>query len=65
MMAVINYLLVQQTVWEIAIKRQKGGLHIEGDLQALVAADGFIPLAIDLFSCPTSRCFAAYSSRPF
>ena len=37
------------TVWEIAIKRQKGGLQIDGDLQALVLADGFIPLAIDLF----------------
>lgn len=53
------------TVWEIAIKRQKGGLQIDGDLQALVLADGFIPLAIDLFHAQQAAALPPIHHDPF
>ena len=53
------------TVWEIAIKRQKGGLQIDGDLQALVLADGFIPLAIDLFHAQQAAALPPIHQDPF
>ncbi|MBP9216973.1 MAG: type II toxin-antitoxin system VapC family toxin [Agitococcus sp.] len=53
------------TVWEVAIKRQKSGLHIEGDLQDLVAADGFIPLAIDLFHAQQAAALPPIHQDPF
>ncbi len=53
------------TVWEVAIKRQKSGLHIEGDLQDLVAADGFIPLTIDLFHAQQAAALPPIHQDPF
>lgn len=53
------------TVWEVAIKRQKGGLQIEGDLQALVAADGFVALTIDLFHAQQAAALAPIHQDPF
>ena len=53
------------TVWEIAIKRQKGNLQIEGDLQSLVLEDGFIPLNMDLFHAQQAATLPPIHQDPF
>jgi PIN domain nuclease of toxin-antitoxin system len=61
-----NQLLISAaTVWEIAIKRQKGNLQIEGDLQALVLEDGFTPLNMDLFHAQQAAALPPIHQDPF
>ena len=53
------------TVWEIAIKRQKGNLQIDGDLQNLVLEDGFIALNMDLFHAQQAAMLPPIHQDPF
>lgn len=53
------------TVWEVAIKREKGGLHLDGDLQALVSDKGFLPLPIDLFQAQQAAALPRIHHDPF
>ena len=61
-----NLILVSAaTVWEVGIKRSKGGLQLEGNLQALVEDKGFVPLPIDLFHAQQAADLPLIHHDPF
>lgn len=61
-----NTILVSAaTVWEIGIKRGKGGLQLDGNLQSLVEEKGFVPLPIDLFHAEQAAALPPIHQDPF